>query len=97
MTEKATEETARPAFAREFPRDPKLDALVRAFEDGDFARVRREAPALAASSEDPDVKRAAELLRQRIEPDPLARGMLAVTALLLVALSAWWMTHWHSP
>jgi len=85
----------RPSFARDFPRDEELDALVRAFEAGDFARVRALAPALAKSAQDPEVKRAAELLRARIEPDPLARAILLVTAILLVALSAWWITRGH--
>lgn len=83
----------RPAFTRDFPRDAALDALVRAFEDGNFARVREEAPALARSTNDPAIKQAAETLRARIEPDPIARLMLVLTAVLLVALSAWWIVH----
>lgn len=88
-----SDEARRPAFARDFPREPRLDALVAAFEAGDFARVRSDAPALAADANDPAVKRAAELLRARIEPDPLARALLVITGALLIALSAWWIAH----
>ena len=91
------EEPRRPAFARDFPRDAKLDAIVRAFADGDFARVRDEAPALAKSSDDEDVKRAATLLYERTKPDPLATWMLALTALLLIVLTGWWISHGHAP
>jgi hypothetical protein len=84
---------ARPAFAREFPRDPELDALVAAFEQGNFARVRRGAKAIAASSAEEGVKRAAKLLAARTTADPLAAVLLALTAVLLLALSAFWITH----
>jgi anti-sigma factor RsiW len=83
----------RPAFARDFPRDPELDALVAAFSAGDFARVRGEAPRVIASSADDAVKRAAETLVTRTKPDPIAALLVGVTAVLLVALSAWWITH----
>jgi hypothetical protein len=83
----------RPAFARDFPRDAELDALVGAFEAGNFARVRVEAPALAKKTEDPEVRRAAEALRARVDPDPLVRWVLVLTLALLVALSVFWITH----
>ena len=82
-----------PAFAREFPRDPDLDVLVAAFARGDHAAVRTGAPALAAKTESAEVKRAAELLRARIEPDPTSRIFFALTAALLIFLMAWWATH----
>ena len=88
---------ARPSFARDFPRDDALDALVSAFSDGDYAHVRAEAPKLAASSPDDDVRRAARVLRERVDADPLAKVLLALTALLLLGLSAWWMTHDDPP
>ncbi len=87
----------RPTFAAGFPEDPALDALVAAFVAGDYARVRAEAPKLAASSEDPAVQKAARTLRDRIEPDRLALGLLALTGALLVALSAWWIINGHAP
>ena len=87
----------RPTFADRFPDDPTLDALVAAFVAGDYARVRAEAPKLAASSEDPGVQAAARTLRDRIEPDRLALGLLALTGALLVALSAWWIVNGHAP
>ena len=82
-----------PAFAREFPNDPELAALVDAFAAGDYATVRTGAPALASKTTDEHVKRAAELLRARIEPDPTARVFFALTAALLVFLMTWWATH----
>jgi hypothetical protein len=82
-----------PAFARDFPREPALDALVAAFASGDYATVRAGAPELAATTEDAEVKRAAVLLRARIEPDPTARVFFGLTAGLLVFLTVWWVTH----
>jgi len=86
-----------PSFAADFPRDPALDALVQAFVDGDYARVRADAPRLAATSEDPAVRDAARTLRTRIEPDPLALALMGIAAALLVALSGYWITHAHHP
>jgi hypothetical protein len=82
-----------PAFARDFPNDAELTALVTAFAAGDYATVRTGAPALASKTKDEHVKRAAELLRARIEPDPTARVFFALTAALLVFLMTWWATH----
>ncbi|MEA2753127.1 MAG: hypothetical protein QOI41_7270 [Myxococcales bacterium] len=82
-----------PSFARDFPNDPELASLVAAFAAGDYATVRAGAPELASKTTDEHVKRAAELLRARIEPDPTARVFFALTAALLVFLMAWWVTH----
>lgn len=82
-----------PSFARDFPDDPELGALVTAFAAGDYATVRTGAPELAARTKSDAVKRAAELLRARIEPDPTARVFFGLTAALLVFLMVWWATH----
>ena len=87
----------RPSFAADFPDDPALVALVDAFVAGDYARVRAEAPKLAESSDDPEVKAAARTLRDRIEPDRLAVGLLVITGALLLFLSAWWVVNGHAP
>jgi hypothetical protein len=84
---------ARPAFARDFPEDPALDALVAAFEAGDYARVRREAPALARSTESDEVRVAARALRRRIDPDPAAVYLLGIASVLLVFLAGWYWLH----
>ncbi len=94
---KQAEDERVPAFARDFPDDAGLRALVRAFADGDYARVRREAPKLAEASGDPAVKRAALVLVERLRPDPLALLLLGVTAALLVLLTAFWVAHRHAP
>jgi hypothetical protein len=86
-----------PAFARAFPHDAALDALVLAFEHGDYARVRREAPALARSTESDEVRAAARELARRLDPDPLAVYLLGAAAALLVFLSGWYWLHPHTP
>jgi len=86
-----------PAFARGWPRDEALDALVAAFEAGDYARVRREAPALAQKTESDAVRRAARELRRRLDPDPSAVYMLMAAAALLVFLAGWYWLHPHTP
>jgi hypothetical protein len=85
-----------PAFARSFPRDPVLDVLVDAFEHGDYAKVRSEAPRLAKETDRDDVRAAARELARRIEPDPLAAYLLAGAAALLAFLAIWYWTHPHA-
>jgi hypothetical protein len=85
-----------PTFARGFPADPALDALVAAFEQGDYARVRREAPALVQSTDSVAVRKAARELLKRLEPDPIAVYLLAGGALLLTFLAFWYWTHPHA-
>ncbi len=83
-----------PAFARDFPRDAELDALVAKFADGDYLAVRDGAPRLAAKDGvSDDVKKAALLLRARVEPDRTARTFFGLAAALLVFLTVWWVTH----
>jgi hypothetical protein len=79
----------RPAFLLDFPEDPDLERLITAFESGNYALVRKEAEPLASRATNEDVRRAALELRRRIEPDPLAKTLLAVSVLLLVFLTLW--------
>jgi hypothetical protein len=82
-----------PAFAKEFPRHPELDALVEAFGRGDYRTVRRDAPKLAESTTDEQVRQAARTLRERIEPAPTSRLLFAFAAALLAILTGWWILH----
>jgi hypothetical protein len=86
-----------PAFARGWPRDEALDALVAAFDAGDYARVRREAPVLARKTDDDAVRRAARELARRLDPDPVAVYMLMAAVVLLVFLAGWYWLHPHTP
>lgn len=77
----------RPRFLLGFPQHPDLARLAAAFEAGNYALVRAEAEALAERAENPAVRDAALELRRRIDPDPLAKYLLALTAALLLALA----------
>ncbi len=79
-----------PKFAKDYPKEPALDALVAAFERGDFGRVRRDGAKLVKSAESGEVRAAAEELVARTGADPLSIVFFALTAALLVALSAYW-------
>jgi len=79
----------RPAFILDFPVDEALEPLIAAFEAGNYAYVRREAPKVAERAKDPAVRAAALELRRRIDPDPLAIYLVAASALLLVFLVLW--------
>jgi hypothetical protein len=84
-----------PAFALNFPSDPELDELVAAFEQGNYARVRKEAPELAKRTDRPEVRKAARELARRLDPDPIAVYLLAAAAALLAFLAVWFWAHPH--
>ena len=67
-------------MASDFPHNPELDALVQAFEAGDFARVREGVPRILSSTSDEAVKRAASELLARTRPDPLATLLVVISA-----------------
>ncbi len=79
----------RPRFLLNFPKDPALDDLVDAYERGNFKYVRANATQLILETKDPEVKRAAEQLRKRIDPDPLVVTMLAIAIGLFSFLVVW--------
>jgi hypothetical protein len=84
----------RPAFLLEFPNEPELERLIAAFEAGNYAHVRKAAPALVEHSADPEVKAAARELLARIDPDPLVKFLLAV-AIGLFVLVVLFTYHFH--
>jgi hypothetical protein len=79
----------RPVFLLDFPEDPALEPLIQAFEAGNYARVREGAELLSRSHESSAVREAALELRRRIEPDPLAKYLIAISVVLLVVLTVW--------
>lgn len=83
----ATVDTRELPFHAAYPNDPELQELVTAFEAGNYALVRREAPLLAERSTEPQVRAAARDLRRRIEPDSLARYIVLASFVLLAALT----------
>lgn len=85
----------RPAFAKDWPRDAELDRLLAAFDGGDYALVKRDAPALAERSSDELVRRAAEQLLLRTRPDPLSSLLILVASGLLAFFAYWFYSHGH--
>jgi hypothetical protein len=84
----------RPAFVLDYPSDPELDRLVRAFELGNYAFVREHAPELAEKGKDARVRAAAAELARRIEPDPLVKVLLAMAVAFFCVLLLWaYKTH----
>jgi hypothetical protein len=87
--------TERPSFAKEWPRDAELDRLLTAFEGGNYALVKRDAPLLAERATDELVRRAAEELLKRTQPDPLSSLLILVASGLLAFFAYWYYTHGH--
>ena len=79
----------RPRFVLDFPSHPDLDALVAAFERGDFRAVNAGALLLREKSDDPVIKAACDELLSRMRPDPLVMALLGISVLLFAALVAW--------
>lgn len=80
-------------FARGWPSDPALIELMAAFDRGDYAFVRVEAPKLAERTKDERVKAAALEVRRRIDPDPVAGILVLVAMGLLIVLAAHYLGH----
>jgi hypothetical protein len=72
-----------------------LDALIAAFDAGNYRFVRDRAPGLLKSTEDDEVRAAARDLLRRIDPDPIAKWMMAGAGLLLATLAGWYWIHAH--
>ena len=88
----------RPKFTKDFPRVPSVDGLVDAFARGDYAYVRGEGRRLAGSDGEPEeVRKAARILVERTQPDPLAVWLLVIAGTLLVAMTAYWVGHGQAP
>ena len=82
-------------FSAAYPVDPDLDRLLLAFEEGNYARVRDDAPGVAGRTKDPAVAAAAKDLLSRLSPDPLAVRMLVGAGLLLLFLVYWFSSDQH--
>ena len=87
----------RPSFARDFPRNETIDALVDAFVRGNYALVRSEARKVVDSSDAEEVRIAARVLLERTTADPVAVRLLWITAALLVGLTTYWAVNGKAP
>ncbi|MEM1029314.1 MAG: hypothetical protein AAGN82_03140 [Myxococcota bacterium] len=83
----------RPAFALTYPRHAALDELIDAFEAGEFAYVREQAPRLAAADVEAPVRDAARDLRRRIDPEPTAVYVWALGLALVLFLYLFYVSH----
>jgi hypothetical protein len=85
-----------PEFARSFPKDETLDALLSAYLRGDFARASKGGAELARSGATEDLRTAAAELVARTRPDPLSYLFFGLAAALLVFLSIYWWLSAHA-
>ena len=69
--------------------ETKIAELEAAFARGDYARVSKEAGPLAASTKDSNVRARATKLTAKIAPDPIAKVLFIIAAVLLLAMSAY--------
>lgn len=84
-------ELERPVFAQNWPTEPSLEELVLAFAAGNYARVKKEAPARAREAQErgePELAAHFRELGERVSPEPLARALF-LAAFLLIAALAW--------
>jgi hypothetical protein len=81
--------TERPTYAKDYPEDEEVLALVDAFEAGNYRRVREGAARIAASEKPEAVKSAARDLKSRTEASRAQIALLVITAVLVVALSGY--------
>lgn len=86
----------KPAFAKDFPADPELDALVEAFGRGDFRSASAGAERLA-KSDDAAIAQAARTLLERTRPDPRAKLFFLFAAALLTLLTIYWIVESRRP
>jgi hypothetical protein len=78
-----------PSFAKDYPEDEDLLALVDEFEAGDYRAVRAGTARIASGDKSDAVKAAARDLRARTEPSRGQIALLVIAALLVTALSGY--------
>ncbi len=81
--------TERPAYAKDWPADDELDALVSAFEAGNYRAVREGATRVASSDKPDAVKAAARDLKSRTEASRAQIALLVIAAAHVIALSGY--------
>lgn len=82
----------RPPFAVDYPSHDGLDQLLLAFNAGNYAFVREQAPRLVQADVDENVRNAAKDLRRRIDPEPTAAYLWALGVALVLLLYLFYVT-----
>jgi hypothetical protein len=83
------EPTSSLPFLDDFPEHEGLSRAVTAFENGNYAEVRKLCQKLLEHEQDADVRRAATELLRRIEPDRLVVAILWASFVLLGIVILW--------
>lgn len=78
-----------PEFLWSFPESPELEPAVDAFLNGNYRDVRRLCDDLLKRDLDPDIHSAARELLRRLTPDPLIKGVLWGSFVLLALIVLW--------
>jgi len=85
----------RARFLDDFPEHEGLARAAAAFENGNYAEVRRLCQKLVEHEQDEDVRACARDLLRRIAPDRLVVGILWASFALLLLVSLWAYGHGH--
>jgi hypothetical protein len=78
-----------PEFLWSFPESPELEPAVHAFLNGNYREVRRVCDDLLERDLDPEVHAAARELLRRLTPDPLIKGIVWGSFVLLALIVLW--------
>jgi CHASE3 domain sensor protein len=84
-----------PDFARDYPDDPALEALVVAFARGNYAAVRAGSKKLEGETTDETIRAAARELRARTGADGTMVALFVIASIGLVAVWLYWIVKAH--
>jgi hypothetical protein len=88
-TDAARRVPERAAFLDDFPDHPELTPLIRAFEVGNYAALRKLEASLRERCHEPETLDLARELVERTDPDPTAKRLLLLATGFFLFIVVW--------